>query len=63
MNREKYAENKANLPENFTEVIIEGGSHAYFGMYGEQEGDGTASISAQSQILITASRISDFMVS
>jgi pimeloyl-ACP methyl ester carboxylesterase len=34
MNKEKYNESKINLPANFEEVIIEGGCHAYFGMYG-----------------------------
>ena len=63
MNREKYAKNTKNLPENFTEIIIEGGAHAYFGMYGEQDGDGAASISAENQISMTALYISDFMVS
>jgi len=63
MNREKYAKNTKNLPENFTEIIIEGGAHAYFGMYGEQVGDGAASISAENQISMTALYISDFMVS
>ena len=45
MNREKYEENKSNHPESFTEVVIDGGCHAYFGMYGAQDGDGTPAIS------------------
>lgn len=57
MNREKYAENKKNLPKNFRELVIEGGCHAYFGMYGEQDGDGAATISCEEQILITAEAI------
>lgn len=60
MNRDKYEGNKDNLPKDFTEVIIEGGSHAYFGMYGEQDGDGVASISAEEQILITADYVLGF---
>ena len=62
MNRQKYEDNKKNLPEDFTEIIIEGGSHAYFGMYGEQDGDGQASITAEEQILITAEYVSSFLV-
>ena len=54
MNREKYEECKMNLPESFTEFIIDGGSHAYFGMYGEQDGDGTAEITNAQQIEMTA---------
>ena len=53
MNREKYEENKANLPEDFTEVILDGGCHAYFGMYGLQDGDGTPTISNEDQISMT----------
>ena len=57
MNREKYAENKDNLPRSTTETILEGGNHAGFGMYGEQEGDGKASITNEEQIRATASII------
>lgn len=61
MNREKYAENKPNLPENFTEVVIDGGNHAYFGLYGEQDGDGTASVTPVEQIAQTAEAILSVM--
>lgn len=57
MNREKYAENTSNLPEGFTELVIEGGNHAYFGMYGEQDGDGTATVSPAEQIRLTAEAV------
>ena len=57
MNREKYEKNKMNLPEGFTEVIIEGGCHAYFGMYGLQDGDGTPAISNEDQIYMTVEHI------
>ena len=57
MNHEKYADNKANLPDDFTEIIIDGGCHAYFGMYGAQDGDGTPTISNEEQISITAENI------
>ena len=57
LNREKYDKNKSNLPENFTEVIIEGGCHAYFGMYGAQDGDGTPTISNHEQIRLTVESI------
>lgn len=57
MNQEKYIENKLNLPTEYTEIIIEGGCHAYFGMYGAQDGDGTPSITAEEQIQITADSI------
>ncbi len=57
MNREKYKENKSNLPSDFTEIEIKGGCHAYFGMYGAQDGDGTPTISAKEQINITVDEI------
>ncbi len=59
MNREKYNEYKVNLPHDFTEVIIDGGCHAYFGMYGEQEGDGVARITNREQIAETAHLIGE----
>lgn len=61
LNRDKYEENKANLPDDFVESIIDGGCHACFGMYGEQEGDGTPSITNEEQIEITTEAICGFM--
>ncbi len=61
LNREAYAENLVNLPKNFSEVIIEGGCHAYFGMYGPQDGDGTPSISNEEQIEQTVEAVCDFI--
>ena len=61
MNREKYEKYKTNLPEDFTEVVISGGNHAYFGCYGEQGGDGKSEISNAEQIAATADIILDFI--
>lgn len=60
LNLEKYEKNKENLPKDFEEMIIEGGSHAYFGSYGEQKGDGNATISNEEQIQITVEKIIEF---
>lgn len=57
MNREKYEDNKSNLPSDFTEFVIDGGCHAYFGMYGPQDGDGTATITNEEQISLTVKSI------
>ena len=57
LNREKYDENKSNLPDGFCEVVIDGGCHAYFGMYGAQDGDGTPTISNHEQIRLTVENI------
>ena len=61
MNKEKYDEYKINLPKDFSEETIDGGCHAYFGMYGEQEGDGVATITNEEQIQKTAEIIEDFI--
>lgn len=61
MNRVKYDENKANLPSDYTEIIIDGGCHAYFGMYGTQDGDGKPAISNEKQISLTAEHILKMM--
>jgi len=61
MNKEKYEDYKSNMPEDFTEVVIDGGCHAYFGMYGAQEGDGIPAITNREQIEKTADEINDLI--
>lgn len=61
LNAEKYESNKVNLPQDYSEVVIDGGCHAYFGVYGEQEGDGKATITVNEQIEITADAVADFI--
>ena len=61
LSRESYEENKKNLPSGFSELVIEGGNHAYFGTYGEQSGDGKAKITNREQIEITANKIAEFV--
>ena len=61
LNKEKYDKNKTNLPSNLTEIIIDGGTHAYFGMYGAQKGDGNPSITNKEQIEQTALAISQLI--
>lgn len=61
MNREKYEDNKSNLPSNFTEFVVDGGCHAYFGMYGAQDGDGTPTITNEAQIRLTVENIVKLM--
>lgn len=57
LNHEKYTASKENLPEAFFETILDGGCHAYFGVYGAQEGDGTPKISNVEQIALTVDAI------
>ena len=61
LNLEKYKDNIANLPENFSEFVIAGGNHSGFAMYGEQDGDGEARLSNVEQILISAKAIAEFI--
>lgn len=46
---------------SFKSIEIEGGNHAYFGHYGDQEGDGVASISRFDQQSITVKSIIEFI--
>lgn len=55
MNRTKYRNYKSNLPSDYTQTIISGGNHSYFGSYGQQDGDGAASITNKEQMQVTAS--------
>ena len=61
LNMEKYEECKTNLPDGFSEFVIDGGCHAYFGSYGEQDGDGKATITRGEQIEITVNEIKQFI--
>ncbi len=61
LNLESYEENKQNLPDHAIEIILEGGNHAQFGMYGMQAGDGAASITNLEQIEQTASAIANLL--
>lgn len=60
LNKENYESNKRNLPSDFKEIIIDGGCHAYFGMYGAQDGDGTPDITNEEQISQTVEAIQNF---
>lgn len=60
LNKEKYEQNKSNLPDNFSEVVIDGGCHSFFGVYGNQDGDGTPTITNEEQIQLTAAEIAAF---
>lgn len=49
LNMKKVTDKKALMPTDYTEVCIEGGNHAQFGNYGDQNGDHTANISREDQ--------------
>lgn len=60
LNRDSYEEHKSNLP-TLKEFVIEGGNHAQFGDYGEQKGDGAATITASEQWMKTVNQIVSFV--
>ena len=61
MNRESYEKNRANLPADTTEVVLDGGCHAQFGSYGPQDGDGVPTISGEEQVRQTTEAITAFI--
>ncbi len=61
LNKEMYEKCKTNLPTDFSEFILDGGCHAYFGMYGEQAGDGIPTLGNEEQIKLTANKILEFI--
>ena len=61
MNQESYEKNRANLPADTTEVVLDGGCHAQFGSYGPQNGDGIPTISGEEQVRQTAEAIAAFV--
>lgn len=61
LNREKYKACRENYPEDFEEVLLEGGNHAQFGCYGRQRGDGEAAIAQEEQWEKTAQAVSQWL--
>lgn len=58
LNEEAYWENRPNIDsDRLTEIVIEGGNHSQFGCYGFQDGDNTAGITEEEQLLQTADAI------
>lgn len=62
LNMKRLESCRSNLPTDAEELVIEGGCHAYFGSYGDQDGDGTPTISRESQIQQTAEAIQSFIL-
>jgi hypothetical protein len=60
MDWDTYDENTKSI-NNLTEVMIEGGNHAYFGYYGNQRGDGEAEMSNKEQQDLVVGYIIDFL--
>ena len=62
MDREKHAACLQNLPTELTEIVIEGGNHANFGVYGVQDGDGIATRTHEGQIMMSGELIAEFVL-
>ena len=56
-----YEKNRANLPSDLSETVIDGGCHSYFGNYGMQKGDGEPYMSRDEQQLMTAVAVAEFL--
>jgi hypothetical protein len=59
--KENFDKGMILLPENHHLVEIIGGNHGQFGSYGQQNGDGVATLSPQEQISQSVTAISDFL--
>ena len=62
LNLDKYEKYHDNLPDDVIEVTLEGGCHSYYGNYGNQKGDGEATITREKQQNLTVSYIRGFIL-
>ena len=49
VNMDSVSAGRSYVPADYTEICLEGGNHAWFAYYGEQDGDGTAYITKENQ--------------
>lgn len=61
LEKDAYEGSKQYFPATYDEVVIDGGNHAGFADYGEQNGDGNATLSAEEQQTKTAYAILSFI--
>lgn len=57
VNMEKIEQGRELMPDDYEEYRIDGGNHAGFGDYGNQSGDGEASVPTDEQKAMTAEKI------
>ncbi len=60
MNKDKFNASMSYWPKDTEQYVIEGGVHSYFGMYGNQKGDGISNLTAEEQIDISVNKIVEF---
>lgn len=58
---EKVEQGRAYMPDEYTEICIQGGNHAQFGNYGAQKKDGVATLSREEQQRETVRAICEMM--
>ncbi len=58
---DKISAVKNLLPDGTTYLQIEGGNHAQFGWYGEQQGDGLATITREVQQQMVVNAVVEFL--
>lgn len=58
---DEYEKARTLLPPDTVYIEIEGGNHGYFGWYGDQEGDGTPTISREAQQAEIVSATADLL--
>jgi len=61
MKKKRWEECLNNLPKGYITFEIEGGNHGYFGDYGEQKGDGTATVRREEQIESTVDAVMSYL--
>ncbi len=61
MDRNMFIRNQSNCPPQSREYVIEGGNHSGFAYYGDQRGDGEASITPEEQQDETVGQILEFI--
>ena len=61
INLNAYSNNISHFPTGYVEHVIEGANHANYGYYGNQKGDGKATITREAQIDQTVSYVSKFI--
>ena len=62
LNMESFENGREFMPADYKELCLEGGNHAWFAYYGEQDGDGTASITKEEQQKQTVNAIVKMIV-
>lgn len=62
LNLKKLEEGRAYMPKQYTEICINGGNHAWFGNYGEQNGDYPATIRCEEQQEQTVTAILEMII-